>query len=173
MLTGRLSPGRQSRLVARAWLPPAEHVGAAVPGVVVSHFHPRKGQREWQHKDFPSRVWSSRALRWLSTLSRCSPSASTQSVCPRRAIAILAPPGRTLSSSGTAACCARLLPSAPTDSAAEREVRMRSVAIFAQDLAVLQAPGLATKVLQHAKASTWTRRRPHRCSSCSSPSRAG
>ena len=28
---------------------------------------------------------------------------------------------------------------------------MRSVAVFAQDLAVLQAPGLATKVLQHAK----------------------
>ena len=28
---------------------------------------------------------------------------------------------------------------------------MRSVAVFAHDLAVLQAPGLATKVLQHAK----------------------
>ena len=38
-----------------------------------------------------------------------------------------------------------------TNSDSEREVRMRSVAVFAQELAALQAPELASALLQHAK----------------------
>jgi len=38
-----------------------------------------------------------------------------------------------------------------TDNDSEREVRMRSVALFSTDLAALQASQLATQLLAHAK----------------------
>lgn len=99
--------------------------------VAVAHFHPRKGNRiEWQHpKEFDAD-----GVEFKSIASGFHE--SEQDFVFFRHAELFA-----------LACFHRL----PTDSAAERDVRMRSVAVFAHELAPLQAPGLAEQLLQHAR----------------------
>ena len=99
--------------------------------VVVAHFHPRKGNRiEWQHpKEFDAD-----GVEFKSIASGFHESESDFVFFRHAELFALA-------------CFHRL----PTDSAAERDVRMRSVAVFAHELAPLQVPGLAEQLLQHAR----------------------
>ena len=120
--------------------------------IVVSHFHPSIGQRvEWQHpRDFDSEGVEFKSMP--SGFDAC------EQVPPARLAHVrTALPGLCYVRQDfvffrhaqlyALACFHRL----QTNSDSEREVRMRSVVVFAQELAALQAPELASTLLQHAK----------------------